>query len=193
MGRPVRVLILVFLLIYAFVTLIPFYFLFIRSFVPTKDSTRLHLWIPKPDEISMDSQFGNLATFYKIDVAQFKQEMGIKGYVNSSLTLKEIAADFNLSEEKVKSYFQNYITYNGIYSIFSGGKFVNHILGTVLVAVSSIVIGGFLGLATGSVLAGFRRRWHMWVYYLYPAANRHRPNHDYSANLLDHDTRVESV
>lgn len=167
MGRPVRVLIVAFLLIYAFVTLIPFYFLFIRSFVPTKDSTTLHLWIPKPEEISMDSQFGNLATFYKIDVTGFKQEMGIKGYVNSSLTLKEITADFNLSEDKVKAYFQNYITYNGIYAIFSGGKFVNHILGTVLVAVASIVVGGFLGLATGSVLAGFRRRWHMWVYYLY--------------------------
>lgn len=166
-GSPGRILIAVFLIIYSFVTLIPFYFLFIRSFVPTKDSTRLHLWIPAPEEISMDSQVGNLATFYKVDVSQFKQEMGIKGYVNTSLTLKEIAQDFNVPQDKIKTYFQNYITYNGIYSIFSGGKFVNHLLITVFIAIVSIAIGGFLGLATGSVLAGFRKRWHMWVYYLY--------------------------
>lgn len=167
LGRPARVFIATFLFIYTFVTLVPFYFLFVRSFVPTKDSTRLYLWIPQPEEISMDSQFGNLATFYKIDISHFKREMGITGYINSSLTLKEVATDFNLPEDKVKAYYQSYITYNGIYSIFAAGKFFNHIFGTVFVAVVSIVVGGFLGLATGSALAGFRKRWHLWVYYLY--------------------------
>jgi len=166
-GSAARVFFTLFLVVYAVVTLIPFYFLFIRSFVPTKASTQLHLWIPKPEEISMDSQLGNLATFYKIDLTGFKREMGIQGYINSSLTLREIAQDFNVPEDKMKAYFQNYITYNGIYAIFSGGNFISHVAGTVFIALASIIFGGFLGLATGSVLAGLRKRWHTWVYYLY--------------------------
>jgi raffinose/stachyose/melibiose transport system permease protein len=156
-----------FLAIYSFVTLIPFYFLFVRSFVPTKDSTELHLWIPKAEEISMDSKFGNLSTFYKLDASQFKTAMGITGYINSSFTLHEISEKFNVPEAKIKDYMQNYITYNGIYAVYGGGDLIKHLLGTVLVVVVSIMVGGLLGLATGSVLAGFRKRWHLWVYYLY--------------------------
>lgn len=163
----VRLVIGSFLAVYSFVTIIPFYFLFVRSFVSTKDSTELHLWIPPAGEISMDSKFGNIATFYKIDITQFKADMGIQGYINASLTLREIAATQNVPEQRIKSYLQNYITFNGIYTIYNGGRLFIHLLGTVFVVVVSITVGGFLGLATGSVLAGFRKRWHVWVYYLY--------------------------
>jgi ABC-type glycerol-3-phosphate transport system permease component len=156
-----------FLVLYSVVTLIPFYFLFIRAFVPTKSVTELHLWIPEPDEITMDAKFGNLATFYRFDVDDFKQATGITEYINPSYTLREISQEFNVPEETIRSYLQNYITYNGFYTIFGGGKFLSHLLGTVFVVVTSIVVGGFLGLMTGSVLAGFRKRWHMWLYYLY--------------------------
>jgi ABC-type glycerol-3-phosphate transport system permease component len=156
-----------FLTIYSIVTLIPFYFLFIRAFVPTKSVTELHLWIPAPDEVSMDGKFGNMATFYRFDVDQFKEATGITGYINPSFTLREISQEFNVPEESIKNYLQNYITYNGFYTIFGGGQFLSHLLGTVFVVVTSIALGGLLGLMTGSVLAGFRRRWHLWVYYLY--------------------------
>lgn len=156
-----------FLTLYSVITLIPFYFLFIRAFVPTKDVTELHLWIPRPDEITMDAKFGNLATFYRFDVDEFKVAAGITGYINPSYTLREISEKFSVPEDRIRRYMQNYITYNGFYTIFGGGRFLSHLLGTVLVVVVSIAVGGLLGLMTGSVLAGFKRRWHMWIYYLY--------------------------
>jgi ABC-type glycerol-3-phosphate transport system permease component len=165
--RALRLAIGSFLTLYSLITLVPFYFLFIRAFVPTKDVTELHLWIPEPDQITMDGKFGNLATFYRFDVDAFKEAMGISGYVNPSFTLREIAQEFNVPEERIAGYLQNYITYNGFYTIFGGGRFLSHLLGTVFVVVVSIALGGLLGLMTGSVLAGFRRRWHLWVYYLY--------------------------
>ena len=157
-----------FLALYSILTIIPFYFLFVRSFVPTKESTNLHLWIPKTEDISMDAQFGALATFYKLDIPEFKAQVGLPaGYMNPSLTLRELAEENNIPEEKIKDYLQNYIVYNGYYAIFSGGKFFWHLLATVFVVVVSLIVGGVLGLATGSVLGGFRKRWHLWVYYLY--------------------------
>jgi raffinose/stachyose/melibiose transport system permease protein len=157
----------IFLLIYSVVTIIPFYFLFIKSFVPTKESTKLHLWIPKSQDISMDAQFGAIATFYRLDIPQFKEDMGLPGYVNPSLTLRELAAEYDVPEESIRSYLRNYIVYNGYYAIFGEGQFFKHLLGNIFVVVLSLVLGGILGLATGSVLAGFKKRWHLWVYYLY--------------------------
>jgi len=40
-----RVFAIVVMAIYTVVTLFPFYALFVRSFVPTKESADLHLWI----------------------------------------------------------------------------------------------------------------------------------------------------
>lgn len=157
----------IFLLMYSVITIIPFYFLFVKSFVPTKESTKLHLWIPKSQDISMDAQLGAIATFYRLDVPQFKKDMGLPGYVNPSLTLREVAEEYDVPEERLRSYLRNYIVYNGYYAIFGEGQFFKHLLGNIFVVVLSLVLGGILGLATGSVLAGFRKRWHLWVYYLY--------------------------
>src|SRR6185295_524187 len=89
-----------FLALYSILTIIPFYFLFVRSFVPTKESTNLHLWIPKTEDISMDAQFGALATFYKLDIPEFKAQVGLPaGYMNPSLTLRELAEENNIPEE----------------------------------------------------------------------------------------------
>ena len=56
------------MIIYAVITLFPFYVLFVRTFVSTKDSVQLHLWIPHNEELSMDAEIGNLAVNYNIDI-----------------------------------------------------------------------------------------------------------------------------
>ena len=65
------------MLVYTVLTLFPFYALFIRSFVSTKDSADLHLWIPKAAEVNMNAQVGNLGVFYDLDLADLKEALGI--------------------------------------------------------------------------------------------------------------------
>ena len=65
-----RVFALVVILIYTLLTLFPFYALFVRSFVPTKESADLHLWLPEVEEVSMEAQVGNLAVFFASDAAR---------------------------------------------------------------------------------------------------------------------------
>ena len=64
------------MVIYTIFTLFPFYTLFVRSFVPTKESGELHLWIPEAKEVSMDAQVGNLGVFYDLDLKE--QMFGMK-------------------------------------------------------------------------------------------------------------------
>ena len=155
-----------FLAVYSLVTIVPFYFLFIRAFVPTRQSTELHVWIPQVEKITMGAQLGTISTYYSVDMADFKEKLGIDAYVNPRFTLAEISEAYAVPQEDIEEYFSNYVRYNGMYALFKG-QFVKHLVITVGVVGVSLVLGGLLGLATGSVLGGFRRRWHMWVYYLY--------------------------
>ena len=75
--RLLRIFALVVMTIYSILTIFPFYALFVRSFVSTKDSADLHLWIPQADEVPMESQVGNLAVFFDLDLNDFKEAMGI--------------------------------------------------------------------------------------------------------------------
>ena len=67
-GNALIVTVLIF---YTFFTLLPFYFLAIRAFVPTVESTKLHLWFPKLQSLDMNSQLGNFATYFNLDIKQF--------------------------------------------------------------------------------------------------------------------------
>ena len=78
----------VFLLIYSAGTIFPFYVLFIRTFVSTKEASTLHFWAPPQEEISMDAQIGNLSVFHNLDLRQVKKDLGIAGYVAPRDTLR---------------------------------------------------------------------------------------------------------
>ena len=69
--------VVIFFVFYAVFTLFPFYGLFVRTFVSTKDSTELHLWLPEAEEINLDAQVGNLSVHFDLDVNKFKEDMGI--------------------------------------------------------------------------------------------------------------------
>jgi len=102
-----------FMIVYALVTLFPFYILFIRTFVSTKDSTELHLWIPRSEDLSMDAEIGNLAVNYNIDIKKLKDDLGIKGYLNPRQSLAVIAEKNNIPIERFERYFANFGTFNG--------------------------------------------------------------------------------
>ncbi len=165
--RLVQYLIAVILIVYSIVTIIPFYFVAIRTFVPTSESMELHLWVPPAKEFDMNARFGDMAVFYNLDIKRFKKDMSIKGYIDSQLTINEIADNFNIPKEKLKNYFQPFYLYNGWYVILTGGKFLKSLFSTVWIVIVSIILGALLSMATGSVLARFRKKWHLVAYNLY--------------------------
>ena len=91
--RLLKIVAIVVMVIYTAVTLFPFYALFIRSFVPTKESADLHLWLPETEEVSMDAQVGNLSVFYDLDLRILKDALGIPQteFLMSRTTLRQIA------------------------------------------------------------------------------------------------------
>ena len=168
-GKPniKRMSIMAFLLIYSFITIFPFYILFVRTFVSTTDSVNLHLWLPREQKFDMNSKFGNMAVFLDLDTDKFKKDFNIKGYINPNLTMNELAAKYKIQNEKLQNYMQPFVSFNGWITVLKGNTFWKSLLATTFITVSIILLGGFMGICTGFVLAGFRKKWHFAAYNLY--------------------------
>lgn len=167
--KVIRVCITAFLLIYVLITVIPFYFLFIRSFVSTKDSISLHLWIPQAEEVNLDYKYGNMSTYFNMDLKDFKEKMGLTGYINPNLTMKQIAEKYDIDEQQIKDYLKPLIRYNGFFTILQNG-FLRSVGNTMIITGGTLLLGGMLTIMTGSVLARFQKNWHRRVYNLYIAS-----------------------
>ena len=120
--RLLRVFASAVMVAYTIVTIFPFYALFVRSFVITKDSAELHLWIPKAQDVSMDAEVGNLAVFYDLDLKGLKTELGIPptDFLMARTTLREISEQYNIPEQKIKDFFKGFYTYNGWMTLLTG-------------------------------------------------------------------------
>jgi ABC-type glycerol-3-phosphate transport system permease component len=171
--RLLKVFALSVMLVYTVLTLFPFYTLFIRSFVSTKDASELHLWIPEADEVSLDAEVGNLAVFYNLDLTTMKEALGIPAtdFLMARTTLREVAATYNIPEEDIEEFFKDFYTYNGWITLLQGrlqGTSFWAALGrTLLVTVISLFFLITLSICTGYGLAGLRRRDQMYVYNIY--------------------------
>jgi len=165
--RTFRTFAYLFMVAYALLTLFPFYVLFVRTFVSTKDATTLHLWIPRGEELSMQAEIGNLAVNYNVDIKKLKDDMGIKGYVNPRDTLQEIADANNIPIERFQSYFGNFGTFNGWITLLGRQDYWLALGRTVATTLVSITLLCFLSMLTGYGLSGLRRRDQMIVYNIY--------------------------
>ncbi len=154
------------LALYCLLTLAPFYALVVRAFTPTVESTTFHLWLPERRPLSMNARLGDLATIYSIDARAFRREMGIKGYVDPQLTLAQLAEKYDVAPERIRDWLEPRVQYNGILSVMEAG-FLRSLLATVLVTGVSVLVGGLLGIMTGTALAGLRRSRHLFTYNLY--------------------------
>ena len=154
------------LTLYSLITLVPFYVLAVRAFTPTLDSTEFHLVPPERRALSPEARLGNLATINNIDLAALREEFGLAGYVNPQLSLAQVAERYDVPLDDIVGYLEPQVQYNGIYTVLQSG-YLTSLLGTVFVAGAAVLIGGFLGIMTGTALAGFRHRWQMPVYNLY--------------------------
>jgi ABC-type glycerol-3-phosphate transport system permease component len=158
-----------FLLLYAVITLFPFYVLFIRTFIATKDATDLHLWIPPTEEITMEAQLGNLSVYYNLEIKQFKEDMGIPvgDYIPARTTLRSISEKYNIPLAKMQAYFIGFSTYSGWITLFSKGDLWAPLFRTLLITIVGLVGLNFLSICTGYGLAGLRRKDQMVIYSLY--------------------------
>jgi ABC-type glycerol-3-phosphate transport system permease component len=156
-----------FMIVYALITLFPFYVLFIRTFVSTKDATELHLWIPKGEELSMEAEVGNLAVNYNIDIKKLKADMGIKGYLNPRQSLAVIAEKNNIPIERFERYFRSFGTFNGWITLLGRVDYWKALGRTAVTTLIGIALLCFLSMLTGYGLAGLRRRDQMVVYNIY--------------------------
>jgi ABC-type glycerol-3-phosphate transport system permease component len=176
MGRRrqlLRVFAVVVMVTYTLLTLFPFYALFVRSFVPTKESADLHLWLPEVEEVSMNAQVGNLAVFYDLDLTDMKDALGIPQteFIMARTTLAEVAEQYDIPEEAIREFFAGFYRYNGWNTLLLGdlyGTTFWAVLGrTLLVTVVSLIVLIILSIMTGYGLAGLRRKDQMAVYNIY--------------------------
>ena len=160
-------------LIYTVLTLFPFYALTIRSFVSTKDSADLHLWIPKADEVNMNAQVGNLSVFYDLDLADLKDALGIPQteFIMSRTSLAQMGEQYNIPEEQIRDFFKGFYTYNGWRTLLTGNLYGTTFwaaLGrTLLITGVSLFLAIILSIFTGYGLSGLNRRDQMFVFNLY--------------------------
>jgi ABC-type glycerol-3-phosphate transport system permease component len=171
--RLLKIVAIVVMVVYTAVTLFPFYALIIRSFVPTKESADLHLWLPETEEVSMDAQVGNLSVFYDLDLRVLKDALGIPQteFMMARTTLRQIAEQYDVPEQEIKDFFAGFYTYNGWKTLLTGElygtSFWGALLRTLIVTVVSLTLLIFLSILTGYGLAGLRRRYQMVVYNTY--------------------------
>lgn len=161
------------MVVYTIVTIFPFYALFVRSFVATKDASELHLWIPEAREVPMEAEVGNLSVFYQLDLRDLKRAVGIPEdeYLMARMTLGEMAEQYSIPEQEIKDFFEGFYTYNGWMTLLreelQGTTFWAALLRTVLITGVSLVLLTVLSIFTGYGLAGLRRKDQMAVYNLY--------------------------
>ena len=162
-----QVLIVTVFVVYSFITILPFYFLIIRTFVPTRHSTELWLWLPPQEEVDMGAGIGNLSIFWNLNIEQFKDDFGIEGYLKPSWTLERISEEFGISEEDLRAYFRPFTRYNGWMTLVSHKLFLPSLARTALLTVVGVVGLNVMAICTGTALAGLRRRYQLNVYNLY--------------------------
>jgi len=174
-GRRIglRIFATVIMIVYSVVTLFPFYALFIRSFVPTKESSELHLWLPEVQEVSVNQEIGNLAVFYNLDMKAFKIAMGIPetAYIPSRDKLVDVAEKYNLNIADIQQYFEGFYLYNGWNTLFrtsmNSQTFWRALIRTFVVTFFSLLLSIILSIMTGYGLAGLKRKDQMTVYNIY--------------------------
>jgi ABC-type glycerol-3-phosphate transport system permease component len=167
--RAIRFIALAVMLVYTVLTLFPFYTLFVRSFVSTKDASDLHLWIPPSEEISMEQEVGNLSVFYNLDLTDMKKAFGIPPteFLMARMTLRDVSERYDIPEEKIKDFFSDFYTFNGWMNLLNNSLFWGAIFRTLVVTVLSVSIVIVLSIFTGYGLAGLKRKDQMAIYNIY--------------------------
>jgi ABC-type glycerol-3-phosphate transport system permease component len=164
--RLLRTAILVLFVIYALVTLVPFYFLAVRSFVPTKKTTELWLVPPPAEEVDLDAKLGGLATFLDLDIQAFKARFGIppEEFIKPQWSLRRIGEEYGIAEEEIREYLNPFMRFSGWYVLLTDEFFFPAVVRSFILTVAGVVGCNILGILTGTALAGLKHRYQRVVY-----------------------------
>jgi raffinose/stachyose/melibiose transport system permease protein len=157
---------------YVVTTIVPFYLLIVRTFVPTKKTTQLWLWPPPAEEVNLDADVGNFSVFFNLDIQRFKEEFGLPeaAYLNPKWSFKRVAEEYDVPEEELVAYLTPFVKYNGWMVLLQDKRFFWSIGRTVLMTVGGLIGLNALSILTGTGLAGLNNRFKRSVYNLYIAS-----------------------
>ncbi len=164
-----KALLFSFFLFYSLLTIFPFYILFVRSFVSTRETTDLHLWIPERYRISERSKVWSILEFLQLTKEKFAEGFGLNdpSIITNRMTLGEISRETDIPVKKMQDYLSPIYRYHGWIYAAGNLEFFRSVGNSVFVTTMSLIMLIFLSVLTGSVLAGFSKRWHFKIYQLY--------------------------
>ena len=172
--KIISTIIICILVVYAILTLIPFYFLFVRTFVATKEMTDLYIWIPGKYKVSKKLAVHSIQERLKIEMPKFKQRFGIPPdeKLKTRMTIADIAEKYDVPMQEMIEFFETRYRFHGWLFTLSpkmveGLGIYRSMLNSVIVTVSSLALMIALSILTGFVIAGFRKRWHFYIYTYY--------------------------
>ncbi len=167
--KLLRAAILAFFVFYVILTILPFYFLFVRTFVSTKQSAQMWYWLPPEEEVNLGAEIGNLSVFLNLDIAEVKEAWGIPAtkYVNPRSSLAEIAEKYDVPEETISNYLRSFGRANGWLVLLDNSAFWSSLMRTAAVTVVAVIGINILGIMTGAGLAGLRFHYQRWVYAIF--------------------------
>jgi len=169
--RILRGVVVAVIVAYVATTLVPFYFLIVRTFVSTKNSTQLWLWPPPPEEVNLDADIGNFAVFFNLDIQEFKAAFGLSAaeYINPKWSFRRVGEEYGIPEEQLIAYLEPFVRYNGWVVLMADEQFWPALARTAAMTVGGLVGLNVLSILTGTGLAGLRTRFQRTVYNLYLA------------------------
>jgi raffinose/stachyose/melibiose transport system permease protein len=167
--RAGQALIWLIFIVYAVLTLVPFYFLFVRTFVSTSEMTELHLWLPPRREVDMNYTIGGMMEFNSLDLPRLKAEFGIPDstYIKPSWTMGRVAEEFNIPESDLKAHLYPYVNYNGWIVLLGDPSFWQAFVRTIVVTILSLIGVNALSILTGLGVGGRRYRYQRIVFGIY--------------------------
>lgn len=164
-----RIILSLFLISYLVLTIAPFYVLFVRSFVSTRETTYLHMWIPGKYEVSDKIKVWNILAFLQLNKKKLAEVFGLEdsSRIKNPMTLKEINQKTGIPIQQLKDSLSPLYRFHGWIYAAGNKQFFRAISNSLFVTCTSLVLLIFLSILTGTVLAGFRKRWHFNIYRLY--------------------------
>ncbi len=155
------------LVLYALISLVPFYFLAIRTFVPTRLATQFWATLPPQEEANLDASILAFAQNYGLSTRALRERYGVDDFVRTNWSLRRFAEEYQIDETEFREFLRPYVNYSGWLNIAMDRQYLRSLLATIFVVVVGVGGCALLSTATASVLAKFSRRYHRIVYSTY--------------------------
>lgn len=162
-----RIVLYTLLVLYALISLVPFYFLAVRTFVPTRLATQFWATLPPQEEVNLDASILAFAQNYGLSTRTLREEFSVEDFVRTNWSLRRFAEEYEIDEARFRTFLRPYVNYSGWLNVLTDPQYIRSLLATIFVVVVGVSGCALLSTATASVLAKFSRRYHRVIYSTY--------------------------